>query len=216
MDNFQKTYDEYIEIINENALKSIATAGMIGLGAIGATKFIHPSPKSSAEAVYQSSDNIIINKTMPITAWAEGFRDTAYLDTKNNPTIGYGLNLNSEHICQKLEKMGYSISSLKSKRQKISKSDAEILLKDELERSLIDAKKFIANWDELDPNAQMVLVDMAYNMGYTKLSKFVKFKAALENLDYARAKAEMINSKWYTDVGRRSKYLSEIMGKISR
>jgi len=56
---------------------------------------------------------------------------------------------------------------------------------------------------------------MSYNMGLTKLSKFKNFKSALESQDYYSAKKEMIDSKWYTDVGRRSKRLVQLMDTLA-
>jgi len=56
-----------------------------------------------------------------------------------------------------------------------------------------------------------VLVNMAFNIGRPRLSKFKKMLAAVENKDYVKASEEMKDSKWYKQVGRRSEELVEIM-----
>ena len=56
-----------------------------------------------------------------------------------------------------------------------------------------------------------VLVNMAFNIGRPRLSKFKKMLAAVEDKDYVKASEEMKDSKWYKQVGRRSEELVEIM-----
>ena len=53
----------------------------------------------------------------------------------------------------------------------------------------------------------MVLVDMSFNLGKPKLMKFKKMIEALQRYDFETAADEMIDSAWYHQVGRRSKYL---------
>lgn len=209
MNEFDNTVNEYLDMIDENSFKSLATAGLLGMSALGATPDAQAvQPTSMTDRV---SDQSIIEKTVPVTAWAEGFRERVYNDSKNIPSIGYGFNLKEPHIRRALESKGYSSNSLISGNQSISKQDADDLLKLELNRALVDAKKLVKNWESLEPSAKIVILDMSYNLGYNRLSKFVKFRTALENYDYSRAKAEMIDSKWYSDVGRRSKYLVKLM-----
>ena len=52
---------------------------------------------------------------------------------------------------------------------------------------------------------------MAYNLGVDGLLKFKKMWKALEKQDYQTAAEEMKDSKWYHQVGRRSKYLYKKM-----
>ena len=60
---------------------------------------------------------------------------------------------------------------------------------------------------------QEVLIDMSYNMGSAKLSSFKKMKSALQSGNYQQAAKEMEDSKWFKQVGRRSKQLKAIMGE---
>ena len=56
-----------------------------------------------------------------------------------------------------------------------------------------------------------VLVNMVFNLGRPRLSKFKNMLAAVNANDYHLAAEEMIDSKWYRQVGRRSEELVEIM-----
>jgi lysozyme len=57
----------------------------------------------------------------------------------------------------------------------------------------------------------MVVVDMIFNLGAARFSRFKKLNAALALRDYTLAAHEMMDSKWYTQVGRRAKKLREAM-----
>ena len=58
---------------------------------------------------------------------------------------------------------------------------------------------------------QLVVGDMMFNMGYTRLSGFVNMKAAVLNKDYELAADEMVNSAWYGQTGRRAIKLVSMM-----
>lgn len=52
---------------------------------------------------------------------------------------------------------------------------------------------------------------MAFNLGRNRLSKFKNMISAVNEGNYAKAADEMIDSRWYKQVGVRSKELVEIM-----
>lgn len=56
-----------------------------------------------------------------------------------------------------------------------------------------------------------VLVSMVFNLGLPRLLGFKRMIAALERRDYATAAAEMLDSKWARQVGRRATRLAEMM-----
>lgn len=55
------------------------------------------------------------------------------------------------------------------------------------------------------------MLDMTYNLGINGLMRFKKMMAAISCRDYELAALEMKNSKWYKQVGDRSKRLCEMM-----
>ena len=60
-----------------------------------------------------------------------------------------------------------------------------------------------------------VLVNMSFNIGRPRLSQFKKMLAAVNEKKYAEASQEMIDSRWYHQVGRRSVELAEMMRKAN-
>ena len=56
----------------------------------------------------------------------------------------------------------------------------------------------------LPENIQHVLVNMCFNLGGTRLSKFRNMLAACREHDWKRMAAEMEDSRWFKQVGRRS------------
>ncbi len=72
-----------------------------------------------------------------------------------------------------------------------------------MSRAIKDLQKFDPNIKSRPKNVQMALIDMSYNLGYSKLNTFKKMKAALEQNDYGTAADEMVDSKWYKQVKTR-------------
>ena len=61
----------------------------------------------------------------------------------------------------------------------------------------------------LPENIQHVLVNMCFNLGGTRLSKFRNMLAACREHDWKKMAAEMEDSRWFKQVGRRSRELQE-------
>lgn len=66
-------------------------------------------------------------------------------------------------------------------------------------------------WPDLEPVRQRVLVNMAFNMGMTKLLKFVDMIAAIEAQNWDKASAEILDSKAARDLPERYERLAEMM-----
>lgn len=62
---------------------------------------------------------------------------------------------------------------------------------------------------------QQILVNMMFNMGRTRLSKFKNFTAALEEGDWKRAAVEGRDSLWYRQVTNRAERLMVRMENVS-
>lgn len=115
---------------------------------------------------------------LPRLRTEEGFRSAAYRDSKGLLTIGYGCNIDA----------GWS------------KGLADVVLQYQLN----EARKALEQFDwfnELDDARQSVLLDLAFNMGTDKLLHFPRMLAAIQAKDWPSARAELLNSKWRTDVG---------------
>ena len=55
---------------------------------------------------------------------------------------------------------------------------------------------------------------MMFNLGRPRLSKFRGMKAGVDAKDWNRAAEEMVDSRWYAQVGRRAQRLVERMREI--
>lgn len=119
----------------------------------------------------------------------EGLRLKMYKCTAGKNTIGYGRNLDDVGI---------------------SADEAELMLKHDLENAEIDAKRFPV-YEKLNQVRKDVLIEMVFNLGYSRLSGFKKMFAALERKDYDEAANQMLDSKWARDVGERARTLAYFM-----
>jgi lysozyme len=113
----------------------------------------------------------------------EGKRPKPYLDTAGFTTIGIGRNL-SDHG--------------------LSEDEIEYLFGNDLRTAYWECANQIPCFVALDDDRQGVLLNMMFNMGWPRLSKFVLFLQALEAGDWAMAADQMINSSWYGQVGARA------------
>ena len=82
---------------------------------------------------------------------------------------------------------------------------------DDCKDAINDVEQLVNDVYSHPDNVIRVLVNMAFNIGRPRLSKFKKMLAAVEDKDYVKASEEMKDSKWYKQVGRRSEELVEIM-----
>ncbi len=120
----------------------------------------------------------------------EGLRLKPYRCSAGKLTIGFGRNI---------EDNGISIG------------EAEYLLENDV-KSVIQQLNVKIPWiNSLTENRQVVLVDMAFNLGIGGLLLFKNTLAMIQRGDYEAAAKAMLQSKWATQVGNRAKALSELM-----
>lgn len=119
----------------------------------------------------------------------EGVRLKPYRDSVGKLTIGVGRNLDDNGI---------------------SDGESEYLLANDIIAVLDALDRNIPWWRSAPGNVQRGLANMAFNLGSTKLSKFVKMLAALEALNYQKAADEALDSKWATQVGPRAERIARL------
>ena len=128
----------------------------------------------------------------------EGYIYEIYKDHLGYLTFGVGhLVLNTD------EEYGKEVGTPVSEKRILEclNNDVDIVC-EELDRNLYW-------WKELDDNKQRVMVNMCFNLGYPRLSKFKKFLAAMEKHDFETAAIEMMDSKWANQVGLRAERLKK-------
>ncbi len=144
-------------------------------------------------------------------AQAEGRRSRCYRDSLGIATIGVGINLEEPRNIARLERLGHASADVIQGLVTLSDSELDALLDEDLELAMADARAVVSNFDELDHARQIVLVDMAFNLGRTRLAGFRRMCAALESRDFAAAASEMQDSIWYRQVRSRGERNVEAM-----
>ena len=136
---------------------------------------------------------------------------------KGNKTIGYGHKLTDDEV-KSGEVYGYKISTL-------TKEQAEDIFNRDLEVARGDVDSLIDK-DTTDPKAYGVLIEMAHQIGGTKLPKFKKMLEAVNRKDYKEAANQMLfnyddsgkkigKTNWNKQTGNRAESLAKLMSSIS-
>ena len=142
---------------------------------------------------------------------AEGLRLQVYKDTLGIDTIGIGRNLEDRGITkEELDWMDipnidvvYEMGITEADAVYLATNDVQIV-----EEELLRAHPCV---DRLDSVRQLILIDMAFNMGVPRLCKFKKMWAAVEAEDFHTAAKEMLDSRWATQVKGRATKLANAM-----
>lgn len=141
----------------------------------------------------------------------EGLVLTVYQDTLGIDTIGIGRNLKDRGISK--EELDYlDIPNMEVIYEHgISEADARYLALNDIaivENELCRVHPCV---EELDSVRQLILMDMAFNMGVPRLCKFQKMWNAIHEENFEAASLEMMDSRWARQVGGRAKKLSDAM-----
>ena len=93
----------------------------------------------------------------------------------------------------------------------ISQEEAEYLLDNDIARVTKEITSRYQWFSELNPVRQAVIIDMVFNLGISRFSKFKNTIAYIEDADYTKAATEMLDSQWAKQVGNRAKTLARQM-----
>jgi lysozyme len=119
----------------------------------------------------------------------EGLRLKPYTDTVGKLTIGVGRNLDDVGI---------------------SEAEAMLLLSNDISIARTDAEKFV--WfHKLDSVRQDVIIDMIFNLGLPRFLGFKNMLHAVEMANWEEVVAQMLDSKWAKQVGKRADELAQMM-----
>lgn len=140
----------------------------------------------------------------------EGLVLQVYQDTLGIDTIGIGRNLEDRGITDsELEDMGITLDHVYEFG--ITEADAILLAENDVEIVEDELLRAHPCVDGLDAVRQLVLIDMAFNMGVPRLKKFKKMWAAIHVDDFTVASKEMLDSRWANQVKSRSTKLAHAM-----
>ena len=134
----------------------------------------------------------------------EGVKYEIYLDHLGYPTFGIG-HLVRESDPEHGQEVGTAISA-----DRVAEA-----FESDLEGVLSDCRKLYPDIDDLPEEAQQIIANMMFNLGRPRLSKFVGMKRGVDSQDWNAAADEMVDSRWYRQVGARAERLVNRMRDIS-
>jgi lysozyme len=130
----------------------------------------------------------------------EGVKYEIYEDHLGYATFGIG-----HLITDKDPEYGWPVGT------KISEDRVNEVFNSDVEKFINEAKKIFPDLDNKPESIQLVLVNMCFNLGAPRLSKFKKFIAAINNEEWIEAAVEMMDSRWAQQVGPRAMRLKQIV-----
>ena len=80
---------------------------------------------------------------------------------------------------------------------------------------LSDCEILYPDFYDLPEEAQLIIANMMFNMGRTRLSKFKGMKRGVDAQDWNAAADEMVDSAWYNQVTNRANRLVDRMRAIT-
>ena len=133
----------------------------------------------------------------------EGCKYEIYLDHLGYPTFGIG-HLVRDDDPEHGEEVGTSISE--DRVIEAFESDIETVLS--------DCNKLYSDFEDLPEEAQLIIANMMFNLGYPRLSAFKGMKRGVDSRDWDAAADEMVDSRWYKQVTNRADRLVGRMRSI--
>ena len=126
-----------------------------------------------------------------------------YEDSLGYKTLGVG------HLCQPNDpEYDWAVGT------SVSQEVVDMYYEDDFDKHYMEAIHVFGShedWDELPEVIQRVLVNMCFNLGGSRLSKFRNMLKACRNHDWKEMAVQMEDSRWYGQVGRRSKELQKMV-----
>lgn len=145
----------------------------------------------------------IIRQAKTLLRDHEGLRLEPYQCTGGKKTIGYGHNLDDNGVPRLVELALEAQGS-------ITEQIAEQVLDEDVWSTIKEIENF-SYWEFTPGTVRAALIDMYFCLGMDRYSKFKKMNAALANRDYEEAAAQILDSKFAHQTGRRALELAAIV-----
>ena len=133
----------------------------------------------------------------------EGCKYEIYLDHLGYPTFGIG-HLITDDDSEWWSDVGTEVSEERVKEAFSS----------DIETVLSDCERLYEDFGDLPEEVQLIIANMMFNLGYTRLSKFKGMKRGVDARDWNAAADEMVDSLWYRQVTNRANRLVKRMRNI--
>ena len=144
-----------------------------------------------------------IQKLKEELEYDEGCKYEIYNDHLGYPTFGIG-----HRIIDSDPEYGEGIGTAVNENRVISAFESDVM------GVVSDCKSLYPDFGRLPEDAQRIIANMMFNMGYTRLSKFKGMKRGVDARDWNAAADEMVDSRWYKQVPSRAKRLVKRMREI--
>ena len=96
----------------------------------------------------------------------------------------------------------------------VSESRVIEAFEQDVQTVLSDCAILYPDFDELPEEAQQIIANMMFNLGRPRLSAFKGMKAGVDSSDWNEAADQMVDSRWYRQVGARAERLVERMRNV--
>lgn len=133
----------------------------------------------------------------------EGVVNAVYEDHLGYATFGIG-----HLILEKDPEYGVNVGTL------VSEERVTEAFQLDLDIAISECKVLYDKWDDFPGEVQEILVNMLFNLGRPRLSKFKNFKKAVDAHEWAQAGIEGRDSAWYRQVGNRAERLMVRMENV--
>ena len=127
----------------------------------------------------------------------EGFIAKPYLDSLGKATIGYGHLITDEDNFEN--------------GKEYSKNELIKLFDKDFAKAEMGSDQLVGHIQELHIEAKNIVTEMVFQLGTQGVRNFKNMISALEDRDYSRASAEMLDSKWNAQTPNRCQNLAKIM-----
>ena len=133
----------------------------------------------------------------------EGCVYKIYTDHLGYPTFGIG-----HLIIESDPENGQAVGT------PVSNDRVDAAFDGDVEVVLSECKVHYPDFEDLPGEAQQIIANMMFNLGRPRLSKFVGMKRGVDAKDWDSAADEMVDSRWYRQVGARAERLVNRMREI--
>tara|TARA_R100001015_G_C4525435_1_gene93277 strand:- start:223 stop:678 length:456 start_codon:yes stop_codon:yes gene_type:complete len=134
----------------------------------------------------------------------EGCINEVYLDHLGYPTFGIG------HLIRDTDpEYGCDVG------KKITDERVAEAFEDDIQITYNDCLRLYPDFDMLPNEVQLIIANMMFNLGATKMGKFSGMKAGVDARDWQRAADEMVDSLWYKQVTNRANRLVNRMRALN-
>ena len=134
-----------------------------------------------------------MDKLLAMLKRHEGVESHAYKCSEGKITVGVGRNIDSEG--------GIGLSD----------EEIDFLLQNDIQRCIVELSSEYDWFADLDDTRKDAMVDIAFNLGITRLRLFKRALAAMAEGNYKQAATEFLDSKWAKQVGGRALELTDMI-----